>query len=309
MALLGIDLGGTNCRAALADDAGEIRAEATEPTSQARSAEALIEQFWQLARCITAQSSDRSTLTAVGVAVPGFVDVERGLISVLPNLFGNARDIPFRRMLETRFGVPAAIENDVKTAALGELARGWGRDFRNFIFVGIGTGTSAAVITGSRLQRGRSGQAGEIAYALTGREYLGQDFGESGCLETHMSGYGIALQYAKAGGLAANDCINTGAVFERAAAGETLARTAIEAGLDHLAVALSTAVALLDPQALVFGGSIGLRPDVIAGIEGRLTAALPLFKPRIVASQLGKRAQLIGAVENAKALLANAPAG
>jgi predicted NBD/HSP70 family sugar kinase len=298
--LLGIDLGGTNCRAALADHEGEIHAEISEPTVRSGSAAALVEQFASLAQRAAASRALDYQVKALAVAIPGFVDPGRGVIGVLPNLFGNARDIPLRTMLEQRFAAPAAIENDVKTAAIGELRRGWGRRYSSFIFVGMGTGTSSAVVLDGKLHRGQSGQAGEIAYALTGREYLGQDFGESGCLETHISGYGLALQYSKRTGITD---IEAAAVFERAARGDAVAREVIDEGLDHLAVGLSGAVTLLDPQALIFGGSIGLRSDVLAGMERRLRSALPLFSPALVASQLGKSAQLVGAIESARALL------
>jgi predicted NBD/HSP70 family sugar kinase len=303
--ILGIDLGGTNCRVALADAQGSVLAEASQPTARG-GADALVDQFADIAHQTVKAHKLDGNIEAVGVAVPGFANPQTGIIGVLPNLFGDARDIPFAAMLKARFGAPAYLENDVKTAAIGELKRGWGRQYRTFVFVGIGTGTSAAVVIDGRLHRGQSGQSGEIAYTVTGPQFLGQDFGESGCLETHISGYGIALQYR-------NRCaqkqkttsapVDTAAVFQRAERGDAIGREVIEEGLDHLAVGLSATIALLDPETLIFGGSIGLRADVLAGVERRLTAALPLFHPRFLASQLGKRAQLIGAIENARSLL------
>lgn len=300
--ILGVDLGGTNCRAAVADSSGKILAEATEPSVRsADGGKSLITQFSRLMRRAADRAGQKPVVSAVGVAVPGFVDTEHGVISVLPNLFGSARDIPFRRMLEDYFNAPAWIENDVKTAALGEVSRGWGREYPTFVFIGMGTGTSAALIIDGQLNRGRSGQAAEIGFIVTGREYLGEDFGEHGCLETHASGYGIAHQYRLR--MQSPVETNTKKIFAAAESGDPVARQVIQEALDHVSIGVIAAVVLLDPDAIVLGSGIGSRPDVLQGIEQRVRQALPLFHPAIVASRLGDKGQLVGAIEQARGLV------
>lgn len=313
MALVfGIDLGGTNCRAALADGDGTLLAQLHEPTARPSGAgeepgSHLIDQFARLLEQTRAQAGRQDELSAIGVAVPGFVDPERGSISVVPNLFGEARNVPFRSMLQARFGVPAWLENDVKAGALGELAQGWGRQYRSYVFVAVGTGTAAAVVIEGRLHRGRHGQAGEIAFTVTSPQQVGVDYGEHGCLESHVSGYGIArLYHLRQGGSGEPAAADAAPVFAAREAGDALAAAVIEEALDHLAVGLSGAIALLDPDAVILGGGIGSRLDVQEGLQRRLQASLPLFSPRLVASQLGRDAQIVGVIEEARKLIETA---
>lgn len=297
--LLGIDLGGTNCRAAVADaTSGVILAQARATLAPGASSDGTLEpllnlfdRLWQQAAGTAGRPAE---LAAAGVAVPGVVDERSGAVSVLSNL-GPPRRVPLRDLLRRRWGVPVWLENDVRAGAMGELAGGWGREFRTFLFVGLGTGTSAAAVIGGQPWRGAHGQAGEIAFALTGREYLGKDFGEHGCLETWASGYGIARAYGS------ND--GARAVFAAAEQGDARARAVIEAAYDHWVIGLSGAVTTLDPEAIVLGGGIGLRPDVREALAQRLEQALPLFPVRVVTARLGADAQLAGALNGCQRLL------
>ena len=299
---VGIDLGGTNSRLAVAGTDGAIAARAAaglSPLDPADPVESLLRQWDQLRR--QAESSAPSgRLAGIGLAVPGFVNSAAGTVSVLPNLFGDARDIPLRDRLARRWGAPVWIENDVKAAALGELAQGWGREIASFIFVGIGTGTSAAAILDRRLWRGARGQAGEIAFALTGREFLGQDFGEHGCLESFASGYGIGRQFAP--GADGRAAAQAPAVFAATAGGDSRAARILADAWDHLAVGLSGAIAMLDPEAIILGGGIGSRPEPAAELGRRLAAAMPFFPVRVLTSRLGAEAQVLGALAGARSL-------
>lgn len=299
---IGIDLGGTNTRLAAAGPGGAILGRETERLPRldpAGPVEALLGHWDQLRARVEAGAGLTGRLAGIGLAVPGFVDAARGTVSVLANVFGQARDIPLRDQLARRWGAPVWLENDVKAAALGELHQGWGREIASFIFVAIGTGTAAAAVLGRQLWRGARGQAGEIAFALTGREYLGQDFGENGCLESFASGYGIGRQFGAAPGAAA---AQAPAVFAAAAAGDARAQDILSAAWDHLAVGLSGAITMLDPEAVILGGGIGLRPEPEAELRARLSRALPYFPVRILRSRLGADAQLIGALAGARGL-------
>ncbi|MGH9534372.1 MAG: ROK family protein [Terriglobales bacterium] len=304
---LGIDLGGSNSRLALAGADGAIRARAAEPLSPLTPGdpiESLLAQWDSLRHQAEQAAAPTGRLTGVGLAVPGFVSAADGTVSVLANLFGDARDIPLRDRLARRWGVPVWMENDVKAAALGELAHGWGREIASFIFVGIGTGTSAAAVFHRELWRGARGQAGEIAFALTGREFLGQEFGEHGCLESFASGYGIGRQWAalSAASVAGNNVAALAPAVFAAAAGDARAAGILAAAWDHLAVGLSGAIAMLDPEAVILGGGIGLRPEPALELGRRLGAALPYFPLRVLPSQLGADAQLLGALAGAREL-------
>lgn len=303
---LAIDLGGTNTRLAIAGADAAPRARVAEPLPPLGGGdpiEALLLHWDALRVRAEAAGQVDGRLAGVGLAVPGFVNAQAGTVSVLANLFGDARDIPLRHLLSRRWGAPVWMENDVKAAAFGELRRGWGRQLSSFLFVAIGTGTAAAAVLGRQLWRGARGQAGEIAFALTGREYLGQDFGEHGCLESFASGYGIGRQWPQAGPtVGANPAAFTPQVFAAAAAGDARAQAILSAAWDHLAVGLSGAITALDPEAIILGGGIGLRPEPQAELQARLSRALPYFPVRVLRSQLGADAQLVGGLAAASGL-------
>ncbi|MGH9507151.1 MAG: ROK family protein [Terriglobales bacterium] len=303
---IGIDLGGTNTRLAAAGSGGAILGRAAErlpPLDPADPVGGLLRHWDRLRARIEAAAGLTGRLAGIGLAVPGFVDATAGTVSVLANVFGQARDIPLRDRLARRWGAPVWLENDVKAAALGELHQGWGRELATFIFLAIGTGTAAAAILDRRLWRGARGQAGEIAFALTGREFLGQDFGENGCLESFASGYGIGRQSGAAAGA---EAAQAPAVFAAAAAGDAGARDILSAAWDHLAVGLSGAITMLDPEAVILGGGIGLRPEPETELRARLSRALPYFPVRILRSRLGADAQLLGALAGARGVSAAA---
>jgi predicted NBD/HSP70 family sugar kinase len=115
----GVDLGGTNIGAAMADESGRILAESTQPTRSHEGHGAILERIARMIDELAAQVGGR--MARLGLGAPGLVDLATGTTRFLPNLPGHWHDVPVRAILEPRIGCPVQVLNDARTAALGDL--------------------------------------------------------------------------------------------------------------------------------------------------------------------------------------------
>ncbi|MFN3673456.1 MAG: ROK family protein [Bosea sp. (in: a-proteobacteria)] len=283
------DLGGTKLHAALVDETGAILAERREPT--AAGVHAVIEQIVRLRDALACEIG--APLAAVGAAaigVPGAVDPRSGAVGFAPNIAGLER-VDLAVELERRFGHRVRLENDVNLAALGESAAGCAQGLRNFAFVALGTGVGMGLVLDGRLMRGHGGMAGEIAllpviYGATGKGRAEAD----ATLEDVIGSGGILAAARRLGPVEAQTVEQ---LFAQARQGDGVAQGAIAATAEVLFKALLAVRALVDPELIVLGGSIGLQSEIAEGLSAH--AARAAFAPAIRASTLGPRAVLAGA--------------
>jgi len=187
----GVDIGGSHFSLALADGHGRFLARASSPIRGDEGPDHILTMISDAIEAALRERQRRQEdLRAVGVAVPGFVDPETGIVGVASNL-ACWTNVPVAETLRRRFPVPVQVENDVNLAALGEMWRGAGRGRRHLLFVAPGTGIGAGIIIDGRLHRGAHHFAGEIGYCCPSPEYLDEDYGLLGCLETLASGPGL----------------------------------------------------------------------------------------------------------------------
>ncbi|MBS1696850.1 MAG: ROK family protein, partial [Actinobacteria bacterium] len=194
-------------------------------------------------------------IAGIGIGGAGVPTEEGGLASA-PNL-GASEGL--RGALSARFGCPVVLDNDVNAAALGELAAGRGRDIADFAFVAVGTGIGMGLISDGRLLRGAHGAAGEIGHLPFGADPLDPAARRRGPLEEAVAGDVLAAR--DAGARSARD------VFARAAEGVPEAAAALDEEGRWLARALVAVRAVADPELVVLGGGIGLRPELLARIR------------------------------------------
>ncbi|HVW93019.1 MAG TPA: ROK family transcriptional regulator [Devosia sp.] len=284
-----IDLGGTKIHAAVGDLLGHVLAERLEPTAPEGGA-VLVEQLARTVEKLAAEAGAavRDLRFAV-LGSPGVFHPDTGHIAIAPNIPGLDR-IDLRGLLAERLGLPVVIENDVNLAARGEQWRGHAAGLRNFVFVALGTGIGMGIIADGKLLRGAGGAAGEISYLpLGGDPYDPRGFA-LGTLETAVGSVGIARRYAGFGG---REGASVRDIFERFGAGEPAAIAAIEETARIVAPAIAAVGAVLDPEIVILGGSIGVRPELVEAIRKFLPRCTPQ-PPRVEASGLGSRAALVG---------------
>ena len=287
----GADLGGTKLAAALADTRGHIVAELAEPTDRRGG----IHVAEQIAACADklAQSVgiDVARMGHVMVGVPGAVDPRTSRVSQIPNIVG-LEDVDILGFLRDRFGPHVAIENDVNLAMLGEQALGCASGCRNAAFLALGTGTGLGLLIDGKLFRGARGAAGEIADLPIARDPDSHGLSTTGAFELEVGSAAIVDRYQRAGGTAAATVRD---IFTRLEGGDEVAASVLDATARSVAIAVVTLQSLLDLELIVFGGSIGVRPELYE----RVRKAIPALYSRPIAiapSQLGDRAGLVGAV-------------
>jgi glucokinase len=250
--------------------------------------------FSQVALCLSEAGLGQEMLVSVGCTAPGITDAVAGLVVSAANLSG-WRHVPLAHMLEDRFRVMAAVENDVRAAALGEFRYGSGKGARSLVYMTVSTGISAGVIVEGRVIRGHHNFAGEIAFMLPESTHIGGDWGINGCLELTAAGVGIAKEWAvKHGGV--REDYSAANVFAAAREGHIEAMRIIDRAGNHLAQAAVALCTVIDPEVFVIGGGIAENePQLIARISNVVRTTLP-FPPQVVQADLGKDAPLIGAL-------------
>jgi len=287
----GVDLGGTKIAAAIADFTGRIVAELTEPTDS-RGEHHIGDQITAVAHKLAlAARIDVAKLQSVTVGVPGAIDPATGRISLVPNIKGLA-DFDVLQHLRNQFGPVIALENDVNLAMLGEQTRGCARGCRNAAFLSLGTGAGLGLIIDGKLVRGASGAAGEIAHLPIGRDPTSLAALSTGAFELEVGSIGILERY-RLEGRASIETVRD--VFRLLHEGDQAAEAVLDQTARSIALAVTALQSILDLELVVFGGSIGVRPELVERVQRAIVTVFS--RPvRTAPSQLGSRAGLVGAV-------------
>lgn len=288
-AAMGIDLGGTNVRAALVAPDGRILVSAREAL-QDRSPQAAVGTIVAAVRACLARAGDASP-SAYGVGVAA--QLKGDVVAVAPNL--GWRDVPIGALLRGALGHPVRLANDLSACAWGELKAGAAKGQTDTFTVFVGTGVGSAVIAGGRLVSGAWGVAGEFGHVKVvpeGGRACG--CGEHGCLEAYVGGQNLQKWMADEG------LAGTPADLENAAReGNMSARSIYDFAVVQLALAIANQVTVLNPGALVLGGGV-LRNcpgmvEVITACVGRRSARVAREGLRVVQAALGDDAGAVGA--------------
>lgn len=284
--IVALDVGGTSMKGALLTPELERTDTLRRPTPHGEAAiGAVVDTVAEL----VALAGKTGGAEAVGVAVPGIVDDERGVAVWSENI--GWRDVPFRALIEERTGLPVAVGHDVRAGGMAELRLGAARGARNSLVVPIGTGIAAAMVIDEHLCVG-NGYAGEIGHMSVGVDEPCV-CGGTGCLEAVASGPGVARRYARRTGREAD----AGAVAALAAEGDADAAAVWAETIVFLGTALAAACALLAPEVIVIGGGLSRAGDRLLGplaadIDRRLTFHR---RPRLVPAHFADEAGCVGA--------------
>jgi glucokinase len=310
MAYVGIDLGGTQLRVAVADERGRLRTVVRRATEAARGRQHVIKRIVAAVKeALEEDGTQARRVRSLGIGLPGPVDPGAGLVISPGNLPG-FRDVPLNRILTRATGIPSFLHHDAHLAALGEHRRGAARGASELIYVTVSTGIGAGLLLRGELYAGAHGIAGEVGHIVVQKDGPLCTCGNRGCVEAISSGTGIARAARESAPItpvsALHGLLNPGAedVVLAARAGDELASAILETAGTYLGIAMGTLINLFNPQLIVLGGSV-------------LRAGAPLLRPmrrsltssswkasrrglRIVPPSLGDDAGLIGAVEYAR---------
>jgi glucokinase len=299
-AALGIDVGGTNVRAAVIDVATGLVLAARRGPLAGRTPDQVVRAAVRAA--LEAVEAAGVRPVAAGAGFAGQIEGESGRVLSAPNL--GWRDVALGDLLAAALGVPVRVVNDLNAAAWGEYRHGAARGARSALVVFAGTGVGAGVVLDGRLLSGARGVAGEIGHVKVepppGEPVRSCGCGARGCLEAYAGGAGISARLAgaraegKAAGLSSPDDV------ERAAlAGDPWASAFWESTAARLGRAVADAVTLLDPGTLVLGGGLLLgNPALLAAVERVVraeTSKTAMEGLSVRAAALGDDAGVVGA--------------
>ncbi|MGH9106605.1 MAG: ROK family protein [Acidimicrobiales bacterium] len=289
--VLGLDVGREYLRGALADIGGTVCARFSRPAHAAGAAARVGELTALAEELVAAAGVTRSRVAQVVIGSPGVYDPARGALTMAANVPG--WESPKVLMdLQRSLGPTTIVENDIDLAALAERDMGHGRDVRNFCFVSVGTGIGMGLVIDGQLHRGAHGAAGEIAYLpLAGRGVSTAQARRHGLLETVASASAV-VKAARSHGIKASSARH---VFSAAARGELAAASVVDEEVGLVARAVSSVVAVVDPELVVLGGGIGQAPGFAEAVAAELERLVP-FVPDVRVSALGQDAVVDGSL-------------
>ena len=302
---IGIDLGGTNLRVAAFRPDGTMLEKIGAPTNISLGRDHLMEAIVSGVRTVADKHSGEKLL-GIGIGVPGFILLEKGIITKSPNLPG-LENYPMRDELQKRLGCAVILENDANAASLGEKWMGAGREFDDLVLLTLGTGIGGGIISEGKVLHGYLGMAGELGH-ITVEPYNGAPCGcgNFGCLEVHASATAIvrmAEDIVRAGRsklLAANAGHLTSAlVYESAMQGDAEARGIFERMGRALGLGLSILINTFNFPLYLLSGGVLAAWDLFAPVMIEETRKRSLtFRStdtKIEKAQLGDVAGLYGA--------------
>jgi glucokinase len=298
--VVGVDIGGSNLRIALADMNGQVLGKWSASTKSTSSPAMVIEQVRKGVTYLLEQSSvSRRSLLAVAAGAPGITDGDSGVVVTTSYLKG-WKDVPLRSLLESALRIPAAVENDVRMAAIGENWRGAARGVGNFVFLAIGTGIAAGVFANGRLIHGTDWTAGEVGYMhVPGAPEIAARRGAPGALESVIGGEGIRKQWLRSrNGASVRVTRNLSAteIFERARAGDSVAKDVLNRSAKILAYAVYNISLVLNCGLFILGGGVGMSTPLRDATQRFLEKYNEPVQPKLMVSSLGQDAQLVGAI-------------
>jgi glucokinase len=291
---IGVDLGGTNLRAAAIGRDGTMLNKIAGSTPVGAGRNAVIGDIVLAIETLQAGLSGQQ-LAGVGVGVPGFIQMDKGIVVGAPNLpeFDN---YPVRDEIEKRLGARVILENDANAAALGEKWKGAGSGADDLVLLTLGTGIGGGIIAGGKVLRGYLGMAGELGHITISPNGYPCGCGNTGCAEKYASATAVsamALLLNLGHDLSAED------VYHLAKGGNERAQMIYNTVGTSLGTLLATLINTFNfPLYLLGGGMTGAWDMFLAPMQAELERRSFIYRrnpPRIEKASLGGDAGLYGA--------------
>ena len=289
--LVGIDLGGTNIRGVRIDSFGRAVAEHRVPVGQDRTPEAIVEVVRGV---VDRLGGANEGVIGVGIGVAAWLDTSTGHIHNAPNL--GWTDVGFAALVRERLGRPAIVVNDLSAVTYGEWKAGAGIESTHLLCVFVGSGLGTGMVIDGALYEGACGLAGELGHIPVVADGHPCGCGRRGCLETYVGGRYLEARLRAETGDASITCTDVEIAYRN---GNAEARARWEEAARWLAIGLTTAIQVLNPDTLVLGGGVmngcpGYRSLTLEHLHNTCPPAL-LSPTRIVPPKLGDLSGAIGA--------------
>jgi glucokinase len=267
----GIDLGGTKIQAVVIDDDGGVQGQERVPTpTEGDPADVAAAMAGSVRTAAEQASVETDALAGVGVGSPGVIDARRGIVSSARNLPNWEGSFELGTALDDALGAPVKIDNDVNVATEAELALGAGRPYRSMLGVFWGTGVGGGIVLRGKpwLGRGAAGEIGHICVVIDGARC---PCGRRGCVEAyagrkaleerahHRHEKGHKTELFKIMHKRGRDRLTSGVWARALEHDDKLAHKLLEEAVEALGAGVASALNVLDVDAVILGGGLGLR--------------------------------------------------
>lgn len=313
---VGIDLGGTNIKAGVVSDKGELINKVSIKTNAERPMEEIITDMGTLAqRAISEAGITESDVSAIGIGSPGTPDNKAGTLVYAKNLpFINA---PMRKIIRSVIDLPVYIDNDANCAAMAESVSGAAKDAADSVTITIGTGIGGGVIINNSIYSGFNQAGSEFGHTVlvSGGEQC--TCGRKGCFEAYSSATALGRMTKEAADanpssvlnelIAKNDGkLNAKIAFEGMRMGDAVAKEVVDTYIEYLSDGLANAINAFMPEVLVIGGGVCNEGDPLLLPLREKTLSKPFFGPgvkktEIRIAEMGNDAGIVGAAMMGKA--------
>ena len=251
---IGVDLGGTNVRAAIVDEEGNVLVQKKSPSYAQEGKEKVMDTIINLIKSLP----DYESCSGIGVGVPGPCDEKTGSMVLATNLPG-FEGYSIANKLEETFHMPSFIDNDANVPALAEALVGAGKGKKVVYYVTLSTGIGGGLVINGECISGKHGFTGEIANIIIDRNRSKVNYLAVGAIENEASGIAITR---KANEKASKKYKHAGEVFEDAHNGNPVAKEIVDNVVRDLAQLFATIACVCDPDIFILGGGMMQSSDL-----------------------------------------------
>ncbi len=306
--VLGIDIGGTTIKSSFVSENGELVGKFVLPVKKGAPQEETLNDLIELVQKNWTLNND--DILGIGIGCPGGINPKKGTCDYATNL--GWRDFNLTVPFKNIFHKPAYIDNDANAALLGEVHFGIAREYKNVVFLTLGTGVGSGLYLDGRIYSGNEGKGAELGHVTIDANGRSCACGRKGCLETYASATALCHDAAMAmvnhpESLMWNICKSpnnmTGVVvFQAEKMGDPAAKQVVEEYISHLGQGCLNICNALRPEAIILGGGVSkqgtnltsrLQKYLAMNGYGLLKERAP--KTDVLVSSLGSDAGIYGA--------------
>lgn len=289
---IGIDLGGTKIAGVLVNDHLDILYYEKIPVDPERRIDKILNDIANLARSLMKNLEKTDELIGMGIACPGLLDISKGIMIFSENL--NWRNVPVVQMLSEKINAPFYLEHDVRSGAIAEVFFGAGKNYRNLVYVSVGTGISGTLIWERHFIRGARGISAEIGHIIVEPGGPLCRCGNIGCLEATSSGSAMEREAYHL----IKKPVSGKTIMQRAQEKIPPYPTIVNQAAHYLGIGLANIAQIFDPEIILLGGGVAEAGDFWLNLLKSHYAkhqfwSFPL--PELVLGQFKGKASVMGA--------------
>ena len=273
-----------------------------------KSQDEFVESIAEIVHEILCDFPGKEDLLGIGIGIPGLVDRKNG-IGIRCNYYDWWKNIPVRSLLQDKIGATFYIENDTRTAAIGEKWYGKGKGIKNFLYISLGETVGMAIVINGDLYYGFGESAGELGHTIIQIDGDRCTCGNRGCAEAMASGtalkrkagvlYREGVQSLIFDDIKQNKEITLDKIIDAVILNDKVAYNLISETGENIGIAVGNMVNILNPELIILDGSLMRAKDVLTEsiVKSIKTHCFPkpAAEAKVLPSELGARSGILGA--------------